>query len=74
MPTEAQYDNLLVDLYAGCTGRQGMTGFMRALGELTNSHITTLVRADLANPAASSLLSIGVAPDEVLRWSEHAGR
>ena len=73
MPTEAQYDNLLVDLYAGCTGRQGMTGFMRALGELTNSHITTLVRADLANPAASSLLSIGVAPDEVLRWSEHAG-
>lgn len=73
VPTEAQYDNLLVELYAGCTGGQGMSGFMRALGELTNSHITTLVRADLANPAASSLLSIGAAPDEILSWSEHAG-
>ena len=73
MPTEAQYDKLLADLYAGCTDRHGMSGFLRALGEMTNSHITTLVRADLANPSASSLLSIGAAPDEILSWSEHAG-
>lgn len=73
VPTEFQYDKLLVDLYAGCTDRQGMSGFMRALGELTGSHITTLVHADLDNPSASSLLTIGAGPNEILSWSEHAG-
>lgn len=73
MISATKYDVLLGKLYAGCADRRSMSGFLRALGDATASHITTFARADLANPAASSLLTIGAGPDEILSWSEHAG-
>ncbi len=73
MTSEERYDALLGDLYAGVADRHCMEEFLRKLGLVTGSHVTTMVRADLADPSASSLLTIGAAPEEVLRWSEHAG-
>ena len=73
MISESQYDALLRSLYAGSTDPGRMSEFLRTLGNATDSHVTTFVHADLENPAASSLLTIGAAPDEVLKWSEHAG-
>lgn len=73
MISEAVYDSLLGHLYAGADDRQRMSAFLTTLGTLTDSHVTTFVRADLANPDASALLTVGVAPDEVLSWSAHAG-
>ena len=70
---EHEYDTLLRSLYAGSTDPACMSDFLRALGSATTSHVTTFVHADLENPAASSLLAIGAASDEVLKWSEHAG-
>ena len=74
MISEERYDALLGDLYAGVIDRHCMEEFLRKLGLVTGSHVTTMVRADLADPSASALLTIGAAPEEVLRWSEHAGK
>ena len=71
--SEAVYDALLGELYAGAADQKRMTVFLNLLGEATRSHVTTFVRADLANPDQSALLAVGVAPEEVLNWSEHAG-
>lgn len=73
MISEAAYDLLLGELYAGASDQRRMKAFLNLLGEATRSHVTTFVRADLANPDQSALLAVGVAPEEVLRWSEHAG-
>jgi hypothetical protein len=71
--SDARYDALLGKLYAGASDRRCLSEFMGDLGRATASHITTLVRADLANPSASSLLAVGAGPEELFRWSEHAG-
>lgn len=71
--SDNDYDALLSSLYAGSIDRSCMSEFLRELGLATGSHVTTFVHADLENPAASSLLTIGAGPDEILRWSEHAG-
>ena len=73
MISDAAYDLLLGELYAGAADQRRMKAFLNLLGEATRSHVTTFVRADLANPDQSALLAVGVAPEEVLRWSEHAG-
>lgn len=72
--SETTYDALLVELYAGATDPLRMSAFLRLLGEQTYSHVTTFVRADLADPDRSALLTVGVAPDEVVNWSAHAGQ
>ena len=71
--SEEQYDKLLGDLYAGTGSREHMSAFMRALGDLTGSHIASFLREDFANPAASTFLTTGAGEDEILRYSEFVG-
>lgn len=73
MISDQQFDALVGKLYAGAADQRCMSDFLLALGDATASHVVGLVRADLATPSASSLLATGAAPEEILRWSEHAG-
>lgn len=70
---DSQYDALLDELYAGTGNPERMAAFMRALGDLTGSHITSFLREDFANPSASTFMTTGAGEDEILRYSEFVG-
>jgi hypothetical protein len=71
--SDSQFDALLGELYAGTGNPEQMTAFMRALGDLTGSHITSFLREDFANPSASTFMTTGASEDEILRYSEFVG-
>ena len=71
--SDSQYDALLASLYASATDTTLIPAFIRELGELTGSHIGTYMREDFANPNASALLTGGIEPEEVMRYSELGG-
>ena len=70
---EIAFDALLRDLYAGTKDPARMSAFMRALGDLTRSHVTSFLREDFANPSASTFLTTGAGEDEILLYSEFLG-
>lgn len=67
------FDALLQDLYAGAKDPARMSAFMRSLGDLTRSHVTSFLREDFANPSASTFLTTGAGEEEILRYSEFLG-
>jgi hypothetical protein len=71
--SDSQYDALLASLYSSAIDPARMSDFIRELGQYTGSHIGTFLRQDFADPGASALLTEGVEPEEVLRYSEFGG-
>lgn len=71
MISEAVYDTLLGHLYAGAAAPQRLSLFLSALGTATESHVTSFLREEFENPSASTFLSSGAGPEEILRYSEY---
>lgn len=71
-------DDLVAEMYAGVLEAgvlepSGLDGFLQSLARASGSHLASLTQEDFLDPARSRAYSVGVSPQELARYSRHAG-
>lgn len=73
MPVDPRLDALLSDLYGTVLDPDRTDAFLGAVARASDSHLATITFQDFLDPARSRAYATGATPDELARYSRHAG-